>query len=373
MSLMLLSYWLLRSKAGRSDRACRPWVFALTGVMALCLSALHAGAASASAKQAEIVIDTRNGAVYHEMDADKRLHPASLTKMMTLYIAFQALRSGEIAADREVTVSAHAAAQPGSTLGLAEGDRITVNSLVLATALRSANDAATALAEAIAGSEDAFVARMNSTAQAMGLTGTYFRNPHGLTEEDHLSTARDMARLGRYLFFDQPEDYAVFSRRSARIGSQDVVHTNSRFLAGYGGADGLKTGYTRAAGFNLAASARRGDRHLIAVLFGAPNSVARTARASEMMDLGFAAAPEEVPLIHPGPMSRNAAPEDLWIARLDGLSGYGAGSVLAQVRITPESGGQNNPSIGSAATGTTPIRPSHGAIGLGLFSAKAPP
>jgi D-alanyl-D-alanine carboxypeptidase len=248
---------------------------------------------------AAVVMDARNGRVLHAQNADARLHPASLTKMMTLYVAFDAIRRGEISLDTMVTVSAKAAAEPPSRLGLRAGQRISMRNLIRAAALRSANDAATAIAEAISGSEAAFARRMTAAAGALGMTRTTFRNAHGLTEAGHLSTARDMTILGRRLFFDFPEHYALFARRSADAGVATVANTNRRFLESYRGADGIKTGFTRAAGFNLTASAERGGKRLVATVFGGTSTAHRNARMAELLDLGFAAAPARVAVNRP--------------------------------------------------------------------------
>ncbi|MEO0677293.1 MAG: serine hydrolase, partial [Pseudomonadota bacterium] len=150
----------------------------------------------AAAPYAAMVIDARSGEVLHSRNADTRLHPASLTKMMTLYIAFQAVERGEISLDTMVTISSKAAAEPPSKLGLRPGQKIKLRYLIRASAVRSANDAATAIGEALSGSEAAFARRMNRTAKAMGMTRTTFKNAHGLTESGHMSTARDMTLLG---------------------------------------------------------------------------------------------------------------------------------------------------------------------------------
>ena len=207
--------------------------------------------AAIPAPYAAMVIDARSGKVLHSRNADTRLHPASLTKMMTLYVVFDAIEKGEITLDTQVTISRKAAAEPPSKLGLKAGKKIALRYLIRAAAVKSANDAATALGEAISGSEAAFARRMNRMAQAMGMSRTTFRNAHGLTESGHLSTARDMTTLGRHLFYDFPEYYNLFSRRSTSASVKTVYNTNRRFLGNYRGADGIKTGYTRAAGFNL--------------------------------------------------------------------------------------------------------------------------
>src|SRR6056297_466674 len=245
----------------------------------------------AAAPYAAMVVDARTGKVLHAEDADKILHPASLTKMMTLYVAFEAVQNGELTMDTVVTVSRKAASEVPSKLGLREGQKIKLRYLVRAAAVKSANDAATAIAEAISGSEAAFARRMNRTAKAMGMTRTNFKNAHGLTESGHVSTARDMTILGRHVIYDYPQYYNLFSRKTADAGVRQVSHTNSRMLSSYRGADGIKTGYTRAAGFNLVASAERGRKRVIATVFGGRSVSTRNARVAELLDLGFRNAP----------------------------------------------------------------------------------
>jgi len=271
----------------------------LIGVIALIGAIVTALDAARAAPYAAMVIDARTGEVLHARNADARLHPASLTKMMTLYIAFEAIRLGEISLDTPVRISRNAANEPPSRLGLQAGSTIRFRYLIRAAAVRSANDAATAIAEAISGSEAAFARRMNRTAEALGMTRTSFRNANGLTERGHLSTARDMTTLGRRLFFDYPQYYNLFSRRSADAGIATVRNTNRRFLDAYRGADGIKTGYTRAAGFNLVASAERGQERIIATVFGGQSTASRNARIMELLDMGFARAPSRATIRRP--------------------------------------------------------------------------
>lgn len=252
-----------------------------------------------SAPYAAVVMDARTGEVIHSTNADTRLHPASLTKMMTLYIAFEAIRNGEVTLDTLATVSRNAAAEPPSKLGLRAGQKIALRYLIRAAAVKSANDAATAIGEAISGSEAAFTRRMNRTAKALGMTKTTFRNANGLTLDGHLSTARDMTILGRHILYDYPEYYNLFSRTSTDAGMSVVYNTNRRLLAAYKGADGIKTGYTRAAGFNLVASAKRGDERIIATVFGGTSTAARNAKVAELLDLGFRQAPTHARLQKP--------------------------------------------------------------------------
>ncbi|MEM7521794.1 MAG: D-alanyl-D-alanine carboxypeptidase family protein, partial [Pseudomonadota bacterium] len=252
-----------------------------------------------SAPYAAYVMDARTGKVLHARNADTRLHPASLTKMMTLYVAFQAIERGEISLDTRVTVSKKAAAEPPSKLGLRAGQKIKLRYLIRAAAVKSANDASTAIGEAISGSEARFARRMNRTAKALGMRRTTFKNMHGLTEAGHLSTARDMSIMGRHLLYDYPQYYNLFSRITADAGVRKVSHTNRRFLGSYKGADGIKTGYTRAAGFNLTASAERGNERIIVTVFGGKSTTSRNAKVAELMDLGFRRAPSRAPVRKP--------------------------------------------------------------------------
>lgn len=252
-----------------------------------------------AAPYAAMVMDARTGEVLHSRNADTRLHPASLTKMMTLYVAFEAVRRGEISLDTKVKVSRKAAAEPPSKLGLKPGQRIKLKYLIRAAAVKSANDAATAIAEAVEGSEAAFARRMNRTAKALGMKNTTFRNAHGLTESGHLSTARDMTVMGRRLFYDYPDYYNLFSRRSTGTTMGEVRNTNRRLLNSYRGADGIKTGYTNAAGFNLVASAERGQERIIATVFGGRSSATRNKRVAELLDMGFSRAPSRASVRKP--------------------------------------------------------------------------
>ena len=243
---------------------------------------------------AAIVMDARTGEVLFEQNSDARLHPASLTKMMTLYIAFQEIEAGRISLDSKVTVTKYAAAQPPSRLGLKPGQKIALRYLIRAAAVKSANDAASAIGDHISGDYTAFAKRMTRTAKQLGMTSTTFRNANGLTADGHLSSARDMNILGRHLFYDFPQYYNIFSRRTADAGMATVTNTNSRFLDGYEGADGIKTGFTSAAGYNLTASAVRGKKRIIATVFGGTSTANRNAKMKELMDLGFGAARNRV-------------------------------------------------------------------------------
>jgi D-alanyl-D-alanine carboxypeptidase len=252
---------------------------------------LGAGGVAQAAPYAALVMDEATGKVLHSRNADTKLHPASLTKMMTLYLVFEALESGRLKANQSVRISRRAAGQPPSKLGLRTGQRVPLRDLIRAAAVKSANDAAVALAEAVAGSESAFAKRMTKRARQFGMRRTTFRNASGLTQSGHLSTARDMAILGQRLFRDFPDYYHLFKRRTVVVQGRTLRLTN-KLVGRYEGADGIKTGYTRAAGFNLVASAERKNVRIIAALFGGRSSATRNARMRELLDMGFARAPK---------------------------------------------------------------------------------
>lgn len=284
----------------RGQRAIARSVLWIMGVFLSLGMVLIPPTQAQAAAYAAVVVDARTGEVLHSRNADARLHPASLTKMMTLYIAFEAVRNGEISLDKKIRISRNAAAEPPSKLGLRSGQTIAFRYLIRAAAVKSANDAATAIGEAISGSEAAFARRMTRTAKALGMSRTTFKNAHGLTESGHLSTARDMTKLGRHILYDYPEYYHLFSRTSIDAGVKTVPNTNRRLLAAYKGADGIKTGYTRAAGSNLVASAKRGNERIIATVFGGKSSTSRNAKIVELLDLGFRRAPSRAKVRAPG-------------------------------------------------------------------------
>ncbi len=249
--------------------------------------------AAANPKYASIVIDVHTGQVLRQRNADKRLYPASLTKMMTLYLAFEAIEEGRFTLDSPLKVSRAAAAEPASKLGLRRGSTITMGDAIQANATKSANDAATVLAEALGGSKENFAKIMTAKARQLGMRKTTFKNPHGLTARGQLSTARDMSILGRRLFEDFPQFYHMFERKRFKYGARTHRATN-KLLGRYEGADGIKTGYTRASGFNLVASAERDGRRIIGVVFGGRSSASRNSHMRKILDEGFAKLPKRL-------------------------------------------------------------------------------
>jgi D-alanyl-D-alanine carboxypeptidase len=319
----------------RRSQPARYGLFILAALWLFVLVPMSAKAAPYAA----YVIDARTGEVLHSDNAETPLHPASLTKMMTLYIAFQAVQRGEISLDTQVKITTNAASEPPSKLGLREGQTIAMRYLIRAAAVKSANDAATAIGEAISGSEAQFARRMNRTAKQLGMTRTIFKNAHGLTEVGHQSTARDMTIMGRHLLYDYPQYYNLFSRITADAGVSKVSHTNRRFLNDYKGADGIKTGYTRAAGFNLTASAERGNERIIVTVFGGNSTSSRNNKVAELMDLGFRRAPSNAPLRKPDApayIAESRSDGDTQVASA-GSSQGAKGKTIRLIRAVPTS------------------------------------
>jgi D-alanyl-D-alanine carboxypeptidase len=259
------------------------------------LPALLLVAAPALAGNASIVVDAATGAVLRADDATRLWRPASLTKLMTLYVIFQDVAAGHFGLDDPLTVSTYAASMPPSSIGLAPGEKITVRQAVLATITRSANDAAVALAERDAGDEAAFAQRMTRAARRLGMTGSNFHNATGLPDPEQTTTARDMAVLALALIRDYPQFYAFFAARGVTFRG-GYLPTINAILALYQGADGLKTGFTCGSGYNLVASAVRGGRRVVGVLLGGLTSDQRYRETTDLLDAGFAHEVDEDPL-----------------------------------------------------------------------------
>jgi D-alanyl-D-alanine carboxypeptidase len=243
--------------------------------------------ASAAPDYAAIVVDADSGTVLESVSPTARWYPASLTKVMTVYLAFAEIEAGRLKLDEELTVSAHAAAQPATELGLGAGQKITVKDTILAIILRSANDAAVTMAERIGGTEEAFAARMTAKAKELGMARTAFRNATGLPDPEQVTTARDMAVLAAALLSNYPQYYHFFSTTSFSFDGQTFGTING-ILSRYQGADGIKTGFTCGSGYNLVASATRNGRRLIGVLLGSHTNFERHSEMGRLLDVGFA-------------------------------------------------------------------------------------
>ena len=270
------------SASGRFWRRCA--VIAAGLVYGLAPSASRAQVGSY--RYSSIVVDDLSGKVTEAVNADSGRYPASLTKLMTLYLAFEAIRDHRITLNQIVPVSGHAASMEPSKLGLLPGTRLTVEDSILAIVTKSANDAACALGELIGGDEARFAQMMTLRARAIGMTRSTFRNASGLPDPEQITTARDLALLAHHLIQDFPVEYHYFSVPSFYWHGREIPN-HDRMLADYEGADGLKTGYTVAAGHNLVTSALRGGVRLIGVVMGASSNPERDIHMASLLDSGF--------------------------------------------------------------------------------------
>ncbi|MCF8482671.1 MAG: D-alanyl-D-alanine carboxypeptidase [Rhodospirillum sp.] len=235
---------------------------------------------------ASIVVDAETGTVLHARNADTRNYPASLTKMMTLYLLFEAIDQGKFTMDSPLKVSANAAGQPPSKLGVKQGSTIKVEDAIKALVTKSANDVAVVVGEALGGTELKFATQMTKKARQLGMSRTTFRNASGLPNNGQMSTARDIAVLSMALMKHFPHHYHYFATESFRFGNRTVT-THNHVLKQYKGADGLKTGYIRASGFNVASSAVRDGHRIIGVVFGGRTARSRDAHMMKLLDEGF--------------------------------------------------------------------------------------
>ncbi|MBO0995325.1 D-alanyl-D-alanine carboxypeptidase family protein [Bacillus sp. SD088] len=271
----------------------------VTMFVALCLIlSLYSGAAFAEEKKTELAEDSKSailierdtGTVLYEKNKDEKYSPASMTKIMTMLLIMEAIDSGKIKMDEKVTTSEYAASMGGSQIFLEPGEEMMVKELLLAMAIGSANDASVALAEKIAGSEEAFVEMMNDRVKELGLKNTHFKNTTGLPVEDHYSTANDMALMAKELL--KHEEITDFTKNYESYLREDtdkkfwLVNTN-KLVKFYPGVDGLKTGFTSEAKYCLTATAKKDGMRVIAVVFGAPTSKSRNAQITKMLDYSF--------------------------------------------------------------------------------------
>lgn len=260
-------------------------VIALVGLVYLGSSAT-ARAQVGSPRYGSIVMVAETGEVQSAVMADELRHPASLTKMMTLYMTFEALRDRRISLNQLVPVTPHAASQSPSKLGLMPGTKITVEEAILGLVTKSANDAASALGEMLGGDEARFAQSMTMRARALGMSRTTFRNASGLPDPAQVTTARDLAVLARHLIQDFPQEYHYFSVPSFRFHGRTIFN-HDHLLERYPGADGLKTGYVEASGYNLTSSAVRGNTRLIGVVLGAANGGERDLHMMALLDQAY--------------------------------------------------------------------------------------
>ncbi|MEL6200837.1 MAG: D-alanyl-D-alanine carboxypeptidase family protein [Pseudomonadota bacterium] len=256
----------------------------LMAISGICLVSLEANSAPA------VLIDAASGRVLHHEQAFDRWSPASLTKLMTAYVTFEAIEAGALTPSAPVRMSVVAASAPPSKMGYAVGSVMTVENALEMLIIKSANDVAVALGQAVSGTPDAFVTRMNETARSLGMTDTRFANAHGLDHPDQYSTARDLAILAQAIRQRFPQYDSLFEAEAIRAG--ETVTTSYNLLLGrYAGADGMKTGFVCASGFNIAASATRDGQTMIAIVLGEESQKARAEKSAVLLETGFTADP----------------------------------------------------------------------------------
>jgi D-alanyl-D-alanine carboxypeptidase len=259
--------------------ACRAHIFIAAALLGLFAKNAFAGPA--------LVIEMRSGNVLYEDHPTELWYPASVTKLMTAYVALSAVRDHRIALDTPLAVSARAASMPPSKMGFHPGTLVTLDNALKMLMVKSANDMAVTIAEGVSGSVEAFADDMNDAARKLGLTQSHFVNPNGLPNPEHISSARDLAILARALYLTFPEEASLFNIGALQFDGK-IIRNHNDLLGRYPGADGMKTGFTCAAGFNIVASATQGGRKFIAVILGAPNARSRAAMAATLFDRAFA-------------------------------------------------------------------------------------
>ena len=293
-------------------------------------------------------MDVATGRIIEARDATRRWYPASVTKLMTVYVALQAVREGRLTLDTPLIVSARAASMKPSKMGFAPGSLVTLNNALKMLMVKSANDIAVTVAEGVSGSVEAFAQEMNETAAKLGMHESHFVNPNGLADPNHYSSARDMAILGRALLLNFPQYASLFSIGAMQIGEQ-VIPNHNGLIGRYPGADGMKTGYTCPAGFNLVASATRDGRKVVVVVMGDISAKVRTAHAADLLDRAFAA--QQLGQSATDLPSADGAPPDLHTAICGGRS--------AKAQLLAETEDFSAPI--HAASDATPSTPGKGA------------
>ena len=274
-------------------------------VMVLLCAGIGQASAEANPRYAAIVLDADSGEVLHAAHADAPRYPASLTKMMTLYLLFDAMDKGLMRLDTAMPVSAHAASMPQTNISLKKGDRLRVRDAIPALVVRSANDAAVVVAEALGGTESEFARMMTAKAKEMKMTSTTFRNASGLPNAQQRTTARDLSILSMRLMQDHADYYHYFSTASFTYGGK-TYNSHNRMIKNYPGTDGMKTGYINASGFNVATSTLRGDHRLIGVVMGGRSAQSRDAEMVALLDKSFIRA-EQLAKLSPKAAKRSPA------------------------------------------------------------------
>jgi len=285
------------------------WRVSALVVAAFFMAALDGLAAGRAAAAPSLLVDADSGAVLYEDHATQPWFPASLTKLMTVYVTLKAVRDHRLAPDAPLLVSARASAMPPSKMGFRPGTYVPLDAALKILMVKSANDVAMTVAEGVSGSVEAFAAEMNAAAAELGMQQSHFVNPNGLPDPAHYSSARDFAILARALYATFPDQAGLFSIGALEINGRIIANHNN-LLGRYPGVDGMKTGFTCAAGFNVVASATQGGRRLIAVILGAPNVALRTIKAAALFDRGFAGIDRPSVALAALPLQGGAPPDE---------------------------------------------------------------
>ncbi len=310
------------------SRAMLAVVLGLCGVLGVTWGA--SAQITARDRYASIVVEAQTGRLLSAAHADETRHPASLTKMMTLYMLFEAMRDGRLNLGTPIRVSAEAASRPPSKLGVPAGGTISTETAILALVTRSANDIAAAVGEALSGDEEAFARAMTMRARSLGMTRTTFRNASGLPDPEQVTTARDMSLLGRRLIADFPDQYHYFSVQYFAHGNR-MIRNHNGMLRDYPGTDGIKTGFINASGFNIVTSAQREGVRLVGVVFGGSSWPQRNNHMAELLDEGF-----QRMGVRSVPVMAQAAPRV--VAGRDATVGPGPRHVRVQSAARPAAG-----------------------------------
>ncbi|MCB1782715.1 MAG: D-alanyl-D-alanine carboxypeptidase [Alphaproteobacteria bacterium] len=278
--------FLFSRASGPKGKSAALSFFAVFLFLCVLFGSFNPAQAKSNSKYGAIILDADTGVILYQDRADKHLHPASLTKMMTLLLTFDALKEGKLGLHDRVRISKHAASMAPSKLGLEPGSTISVNDAIYALVTKSANDVAVALAEKLGRTEGNFARMMTRRAQLLGMHGTVFKNASGLHDKQQVTTPRDMSKLALSLVRDYPQYYGYFSTRAFTYQGK-TYRNHNHLMSRYAGMDGLKTGYIGPSGFNLAATAVRNDRRLIGVVFGGHSAKSRDDHMAKLLDAGF--------------------------------------------------------------------------------------
>ena len=309
-----------------------------------------------AAPYADIVVDANSGTVLHSTNPDARRHPASLTKIMTLYLLFEQLEAGKLKLDSPLKVSAEAAGQTPTKLGLKPGSTLAVEDAIKGMVTRSANDAAVVVAEAIAGDEGEFAKLMTRKAKALGMSRTVYKNASGLPNDDQVTTARDQAALGRAIQERFPRYYKYFSIRSFTFRGQSIANHN-HLLGRVEGVDGIKTGYINASGFNLVTSVHRGNRYLVAVVMGGSSGGSRDARMRELINdkIAQASTKRTAPMVAENGEAPEVKPEPKAVAKLEPKAEPKVAD-KAEPKSEPKAEAKAEPRFAVASAASVPVR-----------------